>query len=81
MLREQELKGVSKKAPKRGLQLGKPKAKTNQLLQELEKQQVIVKDAHNDADGSNKVEEEKMAESFNPLTENILMEIDERVTC
>jgi hypothetical protein len=81
MLQEQELKGVAKKAPKRGLQLGKPKAKTNQLLQELEKQQVITKDAQNDAAAGNKVEEEKLAENFNPLTENILMEIDERVTC
>ena len=37
MLQEQELKGVAKKAPKKGLQLGKPKPKANQLMQELEK--------------------------------------------
>jgi len=29
MLQEQQLKGVAKKAPKKGLQLGKPKSKTN----------------------------------------------------
>jgi len=38
MLAEQEMKGVTKKAPKKGMQLGKPKAKQNALMQELEKQ-------------------------------------------
>jgi hypothetical protein len=32
------LKGVAKKAPKKGMQLGKPKTKKNALVQELEKQ-------------------------------------------
>lgn len=37
MLAESEMKGVAKKAPKKGMQLGKPKVKTNALLKELEK--------------------------------------------
>jgi len=41
MMAEQEMKGVAKKAPKKGMQLGKPKKPNNQLLQELEKQQII----------------------------------------
>jgi hypothetical protein len=32
MLADQEMKGTSKKAPKKGMQLGKPKTKTNNLL-------------------------------------------------
>lgn len=32
MLAENEMKGVTKKAPKKGMQLGKPKAKKNDLL-------------------------------------------------
>ena len=38
MLAAQEMKGVTKTAPKKGMQLGRPKAgKKNNLLQELEK--------------------------------------------
>ena len=44
MLKENEMKGVAKKAPKKGMQLGKPKPKANNaLMQELEKQQMISK--------------------------------------
>lgn len=42
MLADTEMKvSVAKKAPKKGMQLGKNKAKKNQLMQELEKQNVI----------------------------------------
>jgi hypothetical protein len=38
MLAESEMKvSVAKKAPKKGMQLGKPKAKKNALIKELEK--------------------------------------------
>lgn len=80
MLQEQEMKGVAKKAPKKGLQLGKPKPKANQLLQELEKQKVITKEAEQDVAGGNRAGEDKAAE-YNPLTENVLLEVDERITC
>ena len=74
------MKGVAKKAPKKGLQLGKPKPKANQLLQDLEKQKVISKEAVQDVAGSNDTGEEKAPE-YNPLTENVLLEVDERITC
>jgi hypothetical protein len=32
MMDEQQMKGEAKKAPKKGMQLGKPKNKPNQLL-------------------------------------------------
>ena len=75
MLADSEMKGVAKKAPKKGMQLGKPKNKpNNSMLKELEKQQVITKEvAVNN-------EEEKVPE-YNALTENVQMEIDERITC
>jgi hypothetical protein len=41
MLKEQELKGVSKKQPKKGMQLGKKKHKKNDMIEELKKQNVI----------------------------------------
>jgi len=37
MLKEQELKGVTKKQPKKGMQLGRKKAKPNAMLEELKK--------------------------------------------
>jgi len=77
MLAAQEMKGVTKTAPKRGMQLGKPKPKSKTLLKELEKQQVIEKPAEEEA----KDEEAKPSESYNPLTENVMIDIDERVTC
>lgn len=73
------MKGVAKKAPKKGMQLGKPKGKKNTLMQELEKQQVISQPAVQDQEEE---EERKMQElASNPLTENVLLEIDERVSC
>lgn len=45
---------MAKKAPKKGLQLGKPKPKANQLMQELEKQKVISKEVDQDITGANK---------------------------
>ena len=39
MLADSEMKGVAKKAPKKGMQLGKPKNKPNNaMIKELEKQ-------------------------------------------
>ena len=77
MLADSEMKGVAKKAPKKGMQLGKPKNKPNNaMIKELEKQQVISKQevvANN--------EEEEQQPVYNALTENIQMDIDERVTC
>lgn len=59
------MKGVAKKAPKKGMQLGKPKNKpNNSMLKELEKQQVITKEE------SVNNEEEKVPE-YNALTENV----------
>ena len=81
MLAAQELKGEVKKAPKKGMQLGKPKAKSNALVKELEKLQVIQKEEGQAEAGGQVAEEEKQAENFNPLTENIQLEIDERITC
>lgn len=43
MLAEQELKGVTKKQPKKGMQLGKKKPKKSELLKDLEKQNIITK--------------------------------------
>ena len=76
MIQEQEMKGTQKKAPKKGMQLGKPKAKKNDLMKELEKQQVIQQQ-----EPAQNVEEEKAVENYNPLTENALIEVDERVCC
>ena len=75
MLAESEMKGVAKKAPKKGMQLGKPKAKTNALLKELEKQQIITKPEVQAQD------EEETQPVYNALTENVLMEVDEKITC
>lgn len=58
------------------MQLGKPKPKQNQLMQELEKQQVIVKEEETKAN-----EDEKPQEQYNALTENIMVDIDEKITC
>ena len=41
MLKEQELKGVTKKQPKKGMQLGRKKGKKNEMVEELKKQNVI----------------------------------------
>ena len=77
MLADSEMKGVAKKAPKKGMQLGKPKNKPNNaMIKELEKQQVITKQEIVNAN-----EEEEKAPEYNALTENVQMEIDERITC
>lgn len=41
MLQEQELKGVTKKQPKKGMVLGKKKQKKSDLLKDLEKQNIV----------------------------------------
>lgn len=70
------MKGAQKKAPKKGMQLGKPKVKKNDLMKELEKQQVIQQQPTTQND-----EEEKAVENYNALTEHAMIEVDERVCC
>lgn len=60
MLAESEMKvSVAKKAPKKGMQLGKPKAKKNALIKELEKQNVIDNSAQEGQATANQEEEQK----------------------
>ena len=63
MLADSEMKvSVAKKAPKKGMQLGKPKTKKNALIKELEKQNVIDNnpaDSTGTAEEPDKQEEEK----------------------
>lgn len=59
MIADSEMKvSVAKKAPKKGMQLGKPKTKKNALIQELEKQNVIDNDGNNN-EGDAPSEEQK----------------------
>ena len=62
MLEEQELKGVTKKQPKKGMQLGKKKPKKSELLKDLEKQNIIAEEQEKTKDPAEQVEEEKQPE-------------------
>lgn len=80
-LEQQEMKGAAKKAPKKGMQLGKPRGtKKNQALQEMQKD--IGDTRADEKDEQNVDEERKLAElAANPLTENVQIEIDEKISC
>lgn len=61
MLADNELKGVTKKQPKKGMQLGKKKPKKNDLQKELEKQKVL-DEQESKAEGDAQPEEAKTDE-------------------
>ena len=63
MLAESEMKvSVAKKAPKKGMQLGKPKAKKNALIQEMKKEKVI--ESNQEASQDPVAEEEQKTEGL-----------------
>lgn len=70
---------ATKKAPGKGMQLGKPK-KQNELMKDLQKEKLFSVKPQ-DAFASATEEETKDAIVVNPLLENVLIEVEEKVSC
>lgn len=66
-----------KKAPGKGMQLGKPKKQT-ELMKDLQKEgKLFVKQEEE----TKKIESSAAQQPVNPLLENLIVEVEEKVSC
>ncbi len=71
---------ATKKVPGKGMQLGKPK-KQNELMKDLQKEKLFSAKPQ-DAFATGAIEETKVeAIAVNPLLENVIIEVEEKVIC
>ena len=66
---------TTKAAPGKGMQLGKPK-KQNELMKDLQKEKIFAAKPQEIFQ-----EETKIEEIVNPLLENVVIEVEEKVNC
>jgi hypothetical protein len=73
----EETASTTKKAPGKGMQLGKPK-KQNELMKDLQKDKIFSGKPQEAF-----VEEQKVEQpiAVNPLLENVMIEVEEKINC